>query len=147
MTKYQAYPEWGHMVKINLISMYCCIVLIVLLLLVMFVLKKKRKEKPIIFPLEIITYISFISTAVSKIIVELDIYKNVFLYYIIAMIIIAALIVIISNRLKKRHWIVLIMLLITSICIFTNQHTYPNNNASDVLGEDLLLNHSFNIDK
>ena len=68
------------------------------------------------------------------------------MYFIIATLIISTLMILVSIKFEKKQWIIIIMTVITLICVFTNKHEYPDDNASDVLETDLMINHSIKID-
>ena len=129
MSKWEAYPEWATMVKINYNSMYCSIIFILLSILLIILFKKTKKDnKILLITTRVLTYVFFISTIISRIIVEMNVYNESLLYYLISMGISILFIIFISLKQKDKEIVIIsVMAVIIAICFFSNDNEYPKS--------------------
>lgn len=135
ISKYEAYPEWGLIVKVSLISLCLAISITLIGIIVKIILNKFNKENHIINKIINITVlILFCITLISRILVEMDIYNNAIIYLIIATFICTTFILIFRNsRILSNKKLYFIILGILIILLITNQHSYPQPYGSDII--------------
>lgn len=127
IAKWDAYPEWGLLLKISLISLWISIPITILGIIAKFVLSKLNRKSNITNKvINTIILIFFCLSLVSKIIVEINIYNNPIMYLIIGMAICMFLILLTRNiRILSSNAFYIIILCILIILLITNDNIYP----------------------
>ena len=126
--KWDAYPDWGTVLKISFISLWIDIVITIICIIIKFILNKNNNKSLIlvnkVISMAVLTF--FCVSIISRVIVELNIYNNAILYFIIASIISILILLFIRNTKILSSKILYIAILIILIGLFiTNEQTYP----------------------
>lgn len=127
ISKWNAYPEWGYVLKISIVALYISIVFAILGIVFKLVLNKANKEMNIINKLIHFTVImSFGTTLVGRIFVDLNIYNNTLIYFYIGVIICFIIFLLTKNSKFMTSWkFYAIVLVILIILLVTNANGYP----------------------
>lgn len=127
--KWDAYPEWGDMLKINIISLNVTIISLILQCILDIFKKRKKVEKleKVCKFTNVIVYILSLSTIISSFLVKLDVYENAFIIYLVGIVFGSIFIMLLSKNKKFNNNIcVLIILLIIFFSYkFSSNLTFP----------------------
>lgn len=89
--------------------------------------------------LTLITYVAFYSSILSKILVELDIYESLKMYYIIFMIIGSIVTIVIWKKEPVNNIIVMfILLIILCMLLVFNDNVYPYDYVDFFVPQELM---------
>lgn len=127
IAKWDAYPEWGIVLKISLISLWMSIPITIIGIIAKFVLSKLNKKSDRINKvINTIILIFFCLSLISKIIVEINIYNNSIIYLIIGMSI-CTFVILLTRRMRilSSNVFYIILLCILIIFFITNDNMYP----------------------
>ena len=128
--KWDAYPQWGIVLRVSFISLWLSILVTIIGIIVKFVFRKLNKKSERIDKIidKIIKFLLCI-TLISRLIVELDeihIYHNAIIYFIFG-IIISIFIMILTRNMKvlSNNIFYIIILCVLVILLVTNNYEYP----------------------